>query len=94
MVIHGTDGNSLYHFLLGGLLVIPCFLSKTRFSSVLAYLSMVLIPILIEFVQAFMPDRTCDLTDIFASYFGSFFILFFIPSPTQLERVKGKMWLL
>jgi len=78
--LHPLDGNSWYHLCLGIALMVPLYLTTRRRLRHLCVLSVLLIPILLECAQAFMPSRTCDLTDILVAYSGSLFILTLLPT--------------
>lgn len=84
--MHPLDGQSWYHFILGGILILPLFLATGRRIRAVCVLSALTIPVLVECVQAFIPSRTCDLTDILVSWAGSLFILILFPTRSR----KGK----
>jgi len=85
--MHPLDGNSWYHFILGGILILPLFLSTGRRARAICIISALTIPILVECVQSVIPSRTCDLTDILVSFVGSLFVLTLFPKRSR----KGKV---
>ena len=85
--MHPLDGNSWYHLILGGILVLPLFLTTGRRARAICAFSALTIPVLVECVQTVIPSRTCDLTDILVSWAGSLFILILFPTRSR----KGKV---
>jgi VanZ family protein len=84
--MHPLDGSSWYHFIAGGILILPLFLFTSRRARAICAIGALLIPVLTECLQSFMPSRTCDLTDILVSFAGSLFILTLFPTRSR----KGK----
>lgn len=85
--MHPLDGNSWQHFVFGAVLILPLYLTLSRRIRAMCIISALGTPVLVECVQAFMPSRTCDLTDILVAYAGSLFILFLFP----IRSRKGKV---
>jgi len=71
-MFYPIDDNSLYHFILGMIMLFPMAIFHIRRSvRTKLYSIAFFIPVIIEVFQIFIPDRTFDLTDILVTYAGS-----------------------